>query len=138
MPANSNVVQHPLNRGLDASERKDDLLDAAVKTLMSGKTLTVCANGESNEYSLDEVRLHLFGNSDDLERYDNLLDRLMIAEPSELEDIREQLRDVMERSTREFVDLIAEAIWSDDEERRADEAAESTISEREFYQRDHG
>ena len=125
------------NRGIDASARLEQLLIDATNNLITGKTVVTMVRGKKEIYSLDDVRQHLYGNVDDCEQHDRLLDQLMIATSSELPEIRSELQKIMVRSAKEFVDSKAAEIFESDEEEREAECGDylnaQMIDDREIY-----
>ena len=114
------ITRRPVlvSRGISASARLEQLLIDATNDLMAGKTVVTMVRGKKELYTLDNVRQHLYGNVDDCEQHDKLLDQLMIATTDELPEIRSELQKIMARSAQEFVDSKAAEIFQSDAEER--------------------
>lgn len=114
---------------MDIDERREQVLLDAVYSLTTGKPVVIAIDGNEQTYSFDSVRQYLYDNADDCEQYDKLQDQLMLATAKELPEIRDAMKELVDRAAAELVKEITPLLLKAFDQKRAEQQADFIASQ---------
>ena len=114
---------------MDIDERREQVLLDAVYSLTTGKPVVIVIDGNEQTYNFDSVRQYLYDNADDCEQYDKLQDQLMLATAKELPEIRDAMKELVDRAAAELVKEITPLLLKAFDQKRAEQHADFIASQ---------